>query len=149
MQKTQYSCLTRISHCNMKLSFLLRQWTMTGDNRYTASHSLYDSWQHRRQDDGRTQFTTVSLYCASAAVVQRQVKQKGILIFANIFCIWNPNIALVAGRGKICTWQQNLWCQLPKTVHSNYGSILLSFLDMTIGQEGMDNRRMTATCGGP
>jgi len=68
----------------MKLSFLLRQWTMTGDNRYTASHSLYDSWQHRRQDDGRTQFTTVSLYCASAAVVQRQVKQKAILIFAYI-----------------------------------------------------------------
>jgi len=45
-------------------------------NRFRPSHPLYNSWQHRRWDDGRARFTT--------PVVWRQVEHEGVIIFAHI-----------------------------------------------------------------
>jgi len=86
---------TKISHCEKKLVRLLFDIGVvntTDDDREQQvptvalflQQLIYDSWQHRRQDDGRAGFTTT--------MVWRQVEQEAVLIFAHIF-IWNPNIS--------------------------------------------------------
>ena len=51
------------------------QRTTIVNNSFRPSHSIYNSWQHRRWDDGRVQLTT--------AAVWRQVEQQAVLISAH------------------------------------------------------------------
>jgi len=64
------------SSCSVLLRRLSRQRTTIVNNRFRASHSIYNSWPNRRRDDGRARFIT--------AVVWRHVVEDAILIFARI-----------------------------------------------------------------
>ena len=100
--------------------------TMIVNNRFRASHSVYNSWQHRRRYDGRALFTT--------AVVWRQVEHDAVLMVEHIlYRYWNPKISPVS-VWKIWVRQQNRRCQLPAVFHSNNGPTLLSFRDVTTGR---------------
>jgi len=80
---------TRISHCEKKLARLLydsgissTQRTMTVNNRFWPSRTVYYSWQHLGCDDRRAWLTR--------AVVWREVEQEAALIFEHIlFESWN------------------------------------------------------------
>ena len=62
---------TRIAQCENKLGRLLfdcgvvNKWRMIVKNRFRASQCVYNSWQHRRRDDGRARFTTAVVWCHS------------------------------------------------------------------------------------
>jgi len=100
------------------------QGTTFVNNRFRASHSVYNSWQHRRWDDSRAWFTT--------AVICRQVKQEVVLISAHILYLKPKSPQEASGerseRGNRITDANFL-----TVFHGNYGSILLSFRDMTTG----------------
>jgi len=109
----RYSCLTgsinwidsgikwikqEYRHCEKKLARLLfdfgvitkmlsTQQTMIVSNRFRRSHSVDNSWQQSRCDDGRRPILFAT------AVVWRQIEQEVILIFKHIFFkLWNLNI---------------------------------------------------------
>jgi len=65
--------------------------TVIVNNRFRASRSVYNSWQHLWCNDGRARFTT--------AAVWRRVAQEAVLVFARVF-IWNWNIISPAGRSQ-------------------------------------------------
>jgi len=70
------------------------------NNRFRASHFVYNSWRHRRRrDDGRDQFTT--------AVVWWQVEQEALLIVAHIFYLkpdYLPMQRLVEDTNAATEW---------------------------------------------
>jgi len=99
------------------------QRTTIVNNKLRTSHSVYNSWQHRRRDDGRARSTT--------AEVWRQVEQKAILIYAHILYFKPKYIPRAAfGEGSDCGSRVSDANFLIK-FYSNYGSILPSFRDMT------------------
>ena len=95
------------------------------NNRLRASHSDYNKWQHWRRDDGRARFTT--------AVVRRRIGQDAVLIFAHLYL--KPEYLSSGGawEGSECG-NKISDANFLIVFHSNYGSILLSFRDMTTGR---------------
>ena len=113
------------------------QATMIVDNRFRRSHSVFNSWEHLRCDDGRTLLTI--------AVVWRQVEQDSILICQHLKKL-KPGYLPRGG----CLWR--MWMgnriggdNLLIMFWGNSGSILRSFrlndhgTDKTYGQT--DDRR--------
>ena len=68
------------------------QQTTIVDNRFRPSHSVYNSWQYRRCDDGHARLQT--------AFVWRQVEQEALLIFEYI--LLKNNISPETAEGYEC-----------------------------------------------
>jgi len=83
----------------------------------------------RRQS---ARFTTTVVWCRFTTVVWCQVEHSTVLIFAQIFHLKSEY--LPRGRlGRICGNRIG-YANLLIAFHSNYGSIFLSFWDMSTGQ---------------
>ena len=120
MQKSLPSCST--------------QWTTTVNNRFRAAHFVYNSSYHRRRDDGPARFTTV---------VWRQLEQEVVLICEHAFLELEH---LRRGGGGVWgrIWMRQQYISAANFLivfHSNCGTILLSFWDMTTGRTADDGRR--------
>ena len=113
---------TRSTSCST-MGVLIQQTTIV-NNGFRELHSIYNSWPHRQQDEVCVRFT--------AAVVWRQVKQEAVLIL-HIFCIRDPNISTGAASGWKSEYGNRIsYGNFLIAFHNNYGSILLSFWDMTM-----------------
>jgi len=101
------------------------KWTTIVNNRFRASHCVYNSWPHRRWDDGLLGW-------------QHQVAQEAVVIFANILYLKAEYLAGMVWGGLECgnrISDANLLIEF----HSNYGStIVLHLQDINRPDHGTD-----------
>ena len=108
---------------------------MIVNNRFRASHFVYNSWQHRRRDDGRARFTTAVVWCQVMCQVAIDMQTaflemssaRGLSERKIIQFLWNlvhssihPSIHVFISRkcphnenNNAKKWQRNwIWCIL-------------------------------------
>ena len=106
------------------------QGTMIVNNRFRASHSVYNSWPHRGWDNGRARFTT-----ADAKSNRRP--------YICTYFVFETRISSQRdGWGRLERGDRISVANFLTVFRSNCGSILFSFRDMTT-EWTIDNGRRT------